>query len=98
VNSVKRGLKLDPKWPKMAFDAKEILWTDVEAKKEYFARLAKLAVENPADADILFLAGVHFHVDGQEEEAKKHFTRALRLAGNNAAHIEAFLGGGNALW
>jgi tetratricopeptide (TPR) repeat protein len=92
VDYVKRGLRLDPKWPKIAFDGKDTLWTDAEAKKEYFATLAKLAADNPADSDILFLVGVHFHIDGQEVQAKKYFNRALRIAGANAEHIEAFLG------
>ena len=94
VDSIKRGLKLDPKWPKIAFDAKDSLWTDAEAKKEYFATLAKLAAENPADPNILFLVGVHFHVDGQEEQAQKYFNHALRITGNSAEHIDAFLGPG----
>jgi len=94
VDSIKRGLKLDPKWPKLAFDGKDSLWTDAEAKNEYFATLAKLAAENPADPNILFLVGVHFHVDGQEEQARKYFNRAVRIASNNAEHIDAFLGPG----
>jgi tetratricopeptide (TPR) repeat protein len=91
VSSVNRGLKLDPKWPKVVFDASDILWPDAKAKEAYFATLAKLAAENPANQDVLFLVGLHFHIDGQQDQAKKYLTRAQRIAGNDADHIEAFI-------
>jgi hypothetical protein len=91
IVSVKRGLKADPAWPKTRFDGVESLWTNDEAKKQYFAKLVKLAAEKPADADVQFLVGLHFHIDGQEEPAQKYFARAQRLAGDGAEHIEAFV-------
>lgn len=91
VNSIKRGLKIDPKWPKSASDAKDVLWTDAETKTAYFSELVETAAQNPNDPNVQFLVGVCFHVDGQEEQAKKYLSRAKRIAGNNTEHIEAFL-------
>jgi tetratricopeptide (TPR) repeat protein len=94
VNAVKRGLKLDPKWPKIVFDAVDTLWPDAKAKEAYFATLAKLAAEHPADPDVQFLVGLHFHIDGQHDQAKKYLTRAQRIAGIDSDYIDAFLDGG----
>jgi tetratricopeptide (TPR) repeat protein len=94
VNAVKRGLKLDPKWPKIVFDAADTLWPDAKDKETYFATLTKLAAEHPASSDVQFLVGLHFHIDGQHDQAKKYFARAQRIAGIDSDHIEAFLDGG----
>jgi tetratricopeptide (TPR) repeat protein len=91
VSSVKRGLTLDPKWPKAPFDAIDTLWTDAKAKDAYLATLAKLAAENPASPEILFLVGLHFHIDGQQDQATKYLKRALRITAKDGEHIEAFL-------
>jgi tetratricopeptide (TPR) repeat protein len=91
VSAVKRGLALDAKWPKAPFDAIDTLWTDAKAKDAYFATLAKLAAENPASPEILFLVGLHFHIDLEPDQAEKYLKRALRVSGNDADHIEAFL-------
>jgi tetratricopeptide (TPR) repeat protein len=94
VNAVKRGLKLDPKWPKIVFDAADTLWPDAKDKEAYFATLTKFAAEHPANSDVQFLVGLHFHIDGQHDQAKKFFARAQRIAGIDSDHIEAFLDGG----
>jgi hypothetical protein len=90
VNSIKRGLGLDPKWPKTVFDTGDILWPNAAAKTAYFNSLVKRAAEKPTDANIQFLVGLHYHIDGQEVLAQKYFARAQRLAGNNIEHIVAF--------
>jgi tetratricopeptide (TPR) repeat protein len=90
VRSINRGLKLDPKWPDTAFEATDALWPDLDAKKEYFTTLEKIAEDKPEDADVQFLVGVHFHVDGQDAKAQKYFARAKRIAGSKDEHIAAF--------
>jgi hypothetical protein len=91
VAQVKRGLKLNANWPKIVFDAADTLWPDAKAKEAYFATLTKLAAQNPANADLLFLVGLHFHIDGQHDQAQKYLARAQRIAGHDADHIDAFL-------
>lgn len=91
VSAVKRGLAIDPKWPAAAFDAGDTLWPDAKAKDAYFSTLTKLAAEHPADPNVLFLVGLHFRLDGQDDQAKKYLTRAQRIAGRDGDHIEAFM-------
>lgn len=91
VVAMKRGLQINPNWPKSGFKIKDLCGDDELAKDAYLDVLASAADENPNDANLLFLLGVHFHCDGQAERAKAFFERAKGIAGNDAEHIRAFL-------
>jgi len=89
--AVKRGLKLDPAWPKSGFELDQLLGPDKLAKNALLDALANAVLDKPADPDRLFVLGVFLHFDGQADRAATLFERAERIAGSNVGHIEAFL-------
>lgn len=91
ADKIKRGLKLDPAWPKSNFSLDRLFANNDAAKDACLDAAAAAAKEKPANANRLFLLGVLMHFDGQSERAAKVFARAERAAGNNVGHIEAFL-------
>lgn len=91
VEAIKRGLKLDPHWARSDFDLDELYGGDEAAKNAQLDTLAKASQERPLDADLAFLAGVHYHFDGQTEQAEDFFRRAEGLVGGDSGHIRAFL-------
>ncbi len=91
VTAVKRGLKLNPDWPRSDFDLKELYGEDVLAKDARLDALATAAEKKPNDSNLLFLVGLHLHFDGQAPRAEKFFRLALQLAGNDAGYIRVFL-------
>jgi tetratricopeptide (TPR) repeat protein len=97
LGAIKRGLKLNPKWPKSGFEMDELYGPDAMSKTAHLDAMANVAEGKPNDADLLFLIGVHLHFDGQAERAKTFFQRAAQLAGGDDAsadHIKAFLKNG----
>jgi hypothetical protein len=88
---LKRGLKLDPAWPKSNFSLDQLFGGNAAAKNGRLDALAAAVKEKPADRDRLFLLGVFLHLDGQPNQAATIFARAEKLAGNNIGHIEAFM-------
>ena len=91
VGAMKRGLRLDPHWARSDFDLDELYGGDQLAKNAQLDALAKASQEKPHDANLSFLAGVHYHSDGQKERAKDFFRRAEGLVGGDSEHIQAFL-------
>jgi hypothetical protein len=89
--AVKRGLKLDPTWPKSGFKLDQLLGADEASKRALLDALDKAVAAKPADADRLFVLGVHLYFDGQDERATTLFERAEKIAGDKVGHIEAFL-------
>jgi tetratricopeptide (TPR) repeat protein len=89
--AMKRGLKLDPAWPKSHFELEQLLGADKAAKKAMLDALAEAVTAKPADADRLFVLGVCLHFDGQSDRAATLFARAEEIIGDNVGHIEAFL-------
>jgi len=92
MKAIRRGLALEPKWPRSGFRLEELYGDDDAAKDAHLEALAQAAEENPHDADLLFLVGVYLQFDGQAERATPFFQRAAQLAGPEASHIQAFLG------
>jgi tetratricopeptide (TPR) repeat protein len=92
ARGLRRGLELNPDWASSGFHSKELYGGNQLAKKAHFDALAKAAKENPHDADLLFLLGVHLHFDGKPDRAAVFFRRAAQLAGGNDAHLRGFLG------
>lgn len=88
--ALKRGLGLDPDWPKSTFKVDDLYGPNRLAKKAHLDVLAKEAGQQPESADLLFLVGVFLHFDGQPQRAKVFFQRAAQLAAGDDAHIRAF--------
>ena len=89
--AIKRGLKLDPAWPKSNFILDRLFGGNAAAKNACLDAVAAAVKEKPADSDRLFLLGVVLHFDGQDNRAAAAFARAEQTAGNNIGHIEAFM-------
>jgi len=88
----KRGLELDPNWPRSGFRLADLYRDKTKAKTAHMEAMAKAADTKFETSDLLFVIGLYLHFDGQTERAKPFFQRAAQLAGGSAAHLEAFLG------
>jgi tetratricopeptide (TPR) repeat protein len=91
ARSIKRGLTLDPTWPKSDFDLDELYGGNDMAKTAHIDALAAAAVAEPTNADLLFLVGVHLHFDGQKDRAKPFFQRVAQMAGADSDYLRGFL-------
>ena len=92
VGAIKRGLSLDPTWPKSEFRLNDLYGVDEMARNAHLDALAQAAEEKPTDGDLLFMVGVYLHFDGQADRARKFFQRAAEIAGDDADYIKAFVG------
>ena len=90
AKAIKRGLTLEPDWPKSNFKVDDLYGQNQMAKKAHLDVLAKEAGKDPNNADLLFLVGVFLHFDGQPQRAKVFFQKAAQLAAGDDAHIRAF--------
>jgi tetratricopeptide (TPR) repeat protein len=88
--AVKRGLKLDPGWPKSDFVLDQLFGPDKMAKNALLDALAGAVMAKPTDPNRLFVLAVCLHFDGQTDRAAMLLDRAEPFVGNNVAHIEAF--------
>ncbi len=91
VEAFKRGLEVEPGFVVAKFKLDEIYGTAKMAKHNHVEALAREALDNPRDADLLFLLGVFIHFDGESDRAQKFFARAAEMSGDKAAHIRAFI-------
>ena len=91
AKALKRGLELDPDWARSNFRNDDLYGDNGMAKTAHLDALALAATKKPNDADLLFLLGVYLHFDGQADRAKPFFDRAAELAGDEDAHLGAFL-------
>lgn len=87
---IKRGLKVDPSWPESGFTNDQIYGDNRMAKMAHIDALAAATVNEPHNADLLFLIGVHLFFEGEPERAKTFFERSGRLAGGEDAHLRPF--------
>jgi tetratricopeptide (TPR) repeat protein len=95
ATALKRGLEIDPGWAGSDFRNDDLYADHPQAKMAHLDALAQAAVEQPNDADLLFLVGVFLHFDGQTDRAKPFFRRAARIAGvGGDIHLRGFLEGG----
>ena len=75
---IKRGLKLDPAWPKSNFDLDQLFGGNAAAKNAHLDALAAAVADKPADPDRLFVLGVFLHFDGQADRAATIFDAPSR--------------------
>jgi len=91
AKALKRGLAIDPGWPRSAFRSDDLYGPNKLAKTAHIDALAKAAADKPDDTDISFLLGVYFYFDGQKDRAAAAFKQALQLAAGDDAHLKGFL-------
>jgi tetratricopeptide (TPR) repeat protein len=92
AKAFKKGLAIDPEWPRSNWRIDELYAKNQQAKVDSIDALAKAAGDEPNDADLMFLVGVFLHFDGQVDRAAPFFKRATQL--DDGEHIRAFLRGG----
>jgi tetratricopeptide (TPR) repeat protein len=93
----KRGLELNPAWPKSKFRLAELYDGNELAKTAHLDALARAAEEEPRSGEKFFIFGVWLHFDGQAEKARTAFQRAAQLAQGEQPHLSAFLGKQNCI-
>jgi len=91
AKALKRGLALDPGWPRSNFRNNEVYGDNLTAKTAHGNALAQAVTDQPHNADLPFLLGVYLYFDGQPDRAAPLFQRATELAGGDNAHLQAFL-------
>lgn len=91
AKAFKRGLQLDPDWPRTGKPLTELFGDDsklgVTRLKE---RVMTWVREDIRDPDRLFVLGILLHFDGDRDNAGELFQTALRLSGGGS-HLTAFL-------
>ncbi|MBW3597394.1 MAG: hypothetical protein KY475_08975 [Planctomycetes bacterium] len=91
ADGFRRGLALEPSWAESLFRLDELYGDADLAKQAHLDALARAALDNPNDADLMFVLGVFLHFDGQADRARRFFVRARELAGDAAPHLDGFL-------
>lgn len=90
AKSLRRGLALEPAWPRSGFRMGDLYAGNQPAKSAHLEALAVASEKDPNNADLLFLLGVFLHFDGQRTRAALFFERAAQLAGQ-ADYLKGFL-------
>ncbi|MGY8769297.1 MAG: hypothetical protein ACKVH8_12840 [Pirellulales bacterium] len=92
ISSIKRGIILDPGYVKSGFKLTDLYQATSLAKSAMLDTLARRALDDPQNADHMFLVGVVIYFDGQENTAEKYFARAANLSqAADLSHIAAFM-------
>jgi hypothetical protein len=92
--AIKRGLRINPKWPQSGFDLQTLFGNgDLAelAKNAYLDDLIEAANAAPRDAGLLFMTGVQLHFAGRTKPSEAFLRRAKDLTGMDSEHIGAFL-------
>jgi hypothetical protein len=90
AKAIKRGLALDPGWPRSAFRLNELYNANLRAKAAHLEALARASEQEPNNADLLFLLGVCLFFDGHRDRSAPFFERVAQLAGP-ADYLRGFL-------
>jgi tetratricopeptide (TPR) repeat protein len=85
VKSIVRGLQLDPTWPTRGFALDDIYADGRAAKTGHLEALARTALADKDNGNVLYLLGVMLYLDGHPERAQKFLKRAADLLGNDEA-------------
>jgi tetratricopeptide (TPR) repeat protein len=91
AKTLKKGLSLDPDWPRSQFRLDDVYGDNRVVKAAHREALAQAATAQPDDSDLLFLLGVILYFDGQPDRARPFFQRAHELNVADRAHLVAFL-------
>ncbi|HVX10059.1 MAG TPA: hypothetical protein VHC22_02550 [Pirellulales bacterium] len=90
VKSIRRGLALQPDWPKADFRLDRLYLGNRAAKQMHFERLAIAAEENPDNAEMMYLLGVELFFDRQPDRAHT-FLQAAAGLGLDAELVRGFI-------
>jgi len=90
AKALKRGIALDPAWPRSDFRFSDLYGGNQRAKDAHLEALAGASEKDANNADLLFLLGVCLFFDGQRDRAALFLQRAGQLAGP-ADHLKGFL-------
>jgi hypothetical protein len=90
VKSLRRGLALQPDWPKSDFQLDRLYDRNRAAKETHFERLATAAEQQPENAELMFLLGVELFFDAQPARAHTFLECATDL-GLDAELARGFL-------
>ncbi len=91
VAAIRESLELKPDLPKGRFRIWELFNDDQQAARRYVEALVKKAEENPKDANLAFLAGVHLYFDEQPKQAERYINRAIEAGLADRPFVRAFL-------
>jgi hypothetical protein len=91
LKSFKRGLDLDPNWPRRPMRLTELYGPNQAAFVAHLEALAKEAVARPGDSSPILLLGIELFSSGQQDRAKRFFDQAAALAGDSPLYAELFL-------
>lgn len=88
----KRALALDPDLDREGFRLDELYQGGLLAKTAHIEQLSRAALDNPEDADLMFLVGVFLRYNGEGDRAQPFFARASELLlGPDREHLAGFL-------
>jgi hypothetical protein len=90
AKAFKRGVGLDPAWPRSGFRLNELYNANQRAKAAHLEALAAASEKDPNNGDLLFLLGISLFFDGQRDRSTPFFERAAQLAGQGD-HLKGFL-------
>ncbi|MBX9791641.1 MAG: tetratricopeptide repeat protein [Pirellulales bacterium] len=91
VRAFKRGLDLDPTWPRRPMRLDGLYGPNQAAQLAHLEALAKDAAARPGDASPILLLGIELYCSGQTERARRFFDQAASLAGDAPLYAELFL-------
>jgi tetratricopeptide (TPR) repeat protein len=91
VTAIRKGLELKPDLAKSDFRLAELYGDNQLAKTANVDALAKAAEQEPHDAGLLFLLGVHLYFDKKADQAAPFFKRARELAVGDKSYLQGFL-------
>jgi|SRR5215469_14004845 len=90
VNSIKRGMAIEPGWPASKFRLSQLYGDNRAAKHMHLEQLALTAEKEPEKAELMFLLGVELFFDGQPARAKTFLDRSAEL-GLQGEFVHGFL-------
>ena len=91
VKHMKRGLEVDPSYPRAAASLTEIFGADNDlAKSSILSRMVAWVRSDIRDPDRLFFLGAWLYLDDDADRARELFDAALRVGGGGD-HLLAFL-------
>jgi len=90
AKAMRRGLEEKPDWVDNNFRLAELYGDDPAEKKSLLDKMVKTAEEEPTNADLAYVVGVHLYCDGRPDQAAPFFRRAAQIRGTDA-EVKPFL-------
>ncbi|RMG04658.1 MAG: tetratricopeptide repeat protein [Planctomycetota bacterium] len=94
VEMMKRGLAIDPDWPKKGFNLDQLYGANGIAKRIHIGDLAREVAADPNHAGRLFLLGVMLYLDGETDSAADFLRRAAANDPAGTLPVASFLENG----